>query len=72
MAVDGKSHKADVEPPSGHGKVPFIEQRDGAIKIILKEPGSARPGAGARRSNRLTGRELHLVRGLCRRPRRCA
>ena len=60
------SHLLDV------GKVPFIEQRnDGAIRIIVKEPGNAFPGAGARRPDRLTGRELHLVSGLCRRSECC-
>ena len=38
------SHLLDVE------KVRFIGQRnDGAIRIIVKEPGNAFPGAGARR-----------------------
>ena len=61
------SHLLDV------GKVPFIDQRnDGAIRIIVKESGNAIPGAGARRPYRLTDRQLHMVRGLCRRPRRCA
>ena len=61
------SHLLDV------GKVPFIDQRnDGAIRIIVKEPGNAIPGAGARRPDRLTGRELHLVRGLSRHPECCA
>ena len=60
------SHLLDVE------KVRFIGQRnDGAIRIIVKEPGNAFPGAGARRPDRLTGRELHLVRGLCRRSECC-
>ena len=61
------SHLLDV------GKVPFIEQRnDAGIRIIVKEPGNAFPGAGARRPDRLNDRELHLVRGLCRSSRCCA
>ena len=60
------SHLLDV------GKVPFIVQRnDGAIRIIVKESDNAFPCAGATRPDRLTGRELHLVRGLCRRSECC-